>query len=398
MALEGSLKAIKGFGAPEAGKACARALELCRQLGETPQLFPVLEALTWFHIGRGELRTARDLSEECLCLAQARKAPVFLQAAHFAMGEVLHDLGELPQSRKHSEQAITLNDPVSLRSRRLNDFDDIGTSCLVLASATLWALGYPDEALSRIREALELANHLSHPLTQAIAFYGATELYLRRRELQASQEQAEILITLCHEHGFSLWQALGVSLRGCVLAGQKEEEGISEIRQGLAAIHATGVDLWQPYCFALLAEAYEQAGQPEEGLTAIAEAFDLVSRTGSAVNEPGLYRVKGELLLRLHDSDIPTSRTRLIGSASLGVVLKAGEAERCFRRAIEVARKQSAKSWELRATTSLARLLNQQQRHDEARRMLAEIYNWFTQGLDTPDLKEAKALLDGLAV
>ncbi|MBV9499433.1 MAG: hypothetical protein JO138_08660 [Acidobacteriaceae bacterium] len=256
MALGGSLTAIKGFGAPEAGNAYSRGLQLCRKLGETPRLFHALEALAWFQTGRGELQTARQLSEECLRVGQHLKTQSFLQAAHFVMAEVLYDLGELAQSRKHSEQALILNDPLKLTSPRgIGDFDDIGTSCLVLMTATLWVLGYPEQALGKIQESLRSADELSHPLSQAIALYGATELSVRCRKVEQSQRQAEALIALCHQHGFSLWGALGVAFRGWALANQgRAAEGIAQIRQSIAVIEARGLDLWQPYCFALLAD------------------------------------------------------------------------------------------------------------------------------------------------
>jgi tetratricopeptide (TPR) repeat protein len=304
----------------------------------------------------------------------------------------------LAHSRKHSEQAVILNDPLKLTSPRgFGDFDDIGTSCLVLLTGTLWALGYPAQALGKIRESLKSARELSHPLSQAISWYGATELYVRCREVEKSQEQAEALIALCRQHGFRLWEALGVASRGWALANQgRAEEGIAQIRQSIGATQAMGLDLWQPYSFALLGDTYERLRQPEQGLKAIAQALDLTSRTGAVINGPGLHRTKGELLMMRDRSQFHLSQARLRGSASLRIVRHAGQAEGCFRYAIEMAREQGAKSWELRATISLARLLYRQGHREEARTMLAEIYNWFTEGFDTADLKEAKALLDEL--
>jgi predicted ATPase len=239
-------------------------------------------------------------------------------------------------------------------------------------------LGYPDQALKRIRESLTLAQELSHPSSLAQALFTSTWLYQRRRKVEATQEQAEALITLCHEQRSLLWEALGIAMRGWALAKQqRKEEGIAQIRQGLAAHQATGEELWQPIFLALYAEACREAGQPEEGLTALTEALDLVSKTQERNCEAELYRLRGELLLMQDEAS-------------------AAQAESCFQRAIEIARQQSAKSWELRATTSLAGLLAHQGRRDEARSMLAEIYAWFTEGFDTPDLKEAKALLEEL--
>jgi len=248
-----------------------------------------------------------------------------------------------------------------------------------MAAPTSWALGYPDKALERIQESIKLAQDLSHAYSLADALDYAAEIYLLRREAEATQEQAEAAIALSQEQGFTLQEARAVTCRGWALAKQgRKEEGIAQIRQGLAATQASGGELWQGRTFALLAEACGEAGRPEEALAALGEAFDRESRMGRAVSGPDLYRLKGELLLMQNDSNVE-------------------EAETCFRRAIEIARKQSAKSWELRATMSLARLLEGHGRRDEARTMLAEIYGWFTEGFDTADLIDAKALLTELS-
>jgi predicted ATPase len=293
------------------------------------------------------------------------------------MGEVLGLLGELPQARTHLERAISLyNNP---EKRVLAAISDPGVASLSIAALNLWLLGYPEQALKKNRESLTLAQELCHPFSLAYAFHCAAALCQCLREVQATQQHAEALIELSHERGFMLRAAAGVPFRGWALSKQgREQEGITQIRQGLAAAQATGARLWQPDFLAMLAEAYGAAGQPDEGLTALAEGLDLASRTGYAVSEPALYRLKGELLLMRGASN-------------------ALQAESCFQRAIEIAREQSAKSWELRATTSLARLLGKQGRRDEARSMLAEIYNWFTEGFDTADLKDAKVLLGELA-
>ena len=204
-------------------------------------------------------------------------------------------------------------------------------------------------------------------------------LYQFRQEVEATQEQAEALIALSHEHGFTLHEARATTCRGWALAKQgRNDEGIAQIRQGLAASQATGAEVSQPHQFTLLAEACGEAGQPEEGLTALTDALDLASRTGCVYYEPESYRLKGELLIMRDGSS-------------------AAQAESCFQRAVQGARKQGAKFFELRATTSLARLLAHQGRGDEARLMLAEIYAWFTAGFDTADLKEAKEMLDELS-
>ena len=243
---------------------------------------------------------------------------------------------------------------------------------------TLWTLGYPDRALKKGDEAVALAQALSHPLSLAFAEGLVGYLHQYRREARAAQETAERLIALSVEHGFTHWLAQATFTRGWAMAKQgHSEEGIAQIQEGLAAFRAIGNGALLPHALCLLAEACREAGRLEDGLSALTEAMAAADEHEIRHYEPEMHRLKGELLLRQDDSN-------------------AAEAQSCFQRAIEIARKQSAKSLELRATMSLARLLAKQGRRDEARAMLAEIYGWFTEGFDTADLKDAKALLDQL--
>jgi predicted ATPase len=255
--------------------------------------------------------------------------------------------------------------------------------CLNFAALTLWHLGYPDQALKRSHEALLLARELSHLYSLAVALSFAAELHHHRREEQAVQERAGATITLSIEQGFPIWLGPGTILGGWALAERGHgEEGITQIRQGIATWRATGAEIWRPYWLSLLAEAYEKVGQAEEGLATLAEALTVVDKSGERFYEAELYRLKGELTLQ---SSIPSLEPRV------------KEAEVCFLKAIEIARKQQAKSLELRAVMNLARLWQQQGKRQEARQVLAEIYGWFTEGFDTKDLQEAKGLLEELA-
>jgi len=248
----------------------------------------------------------------------------------------------------------------------------------------LWHLGYPNQALQRIRAALTLAQELSHPFSLAWALNFAAVLHQLRREGQAAQERAKAAITLSAEQGFPYWLARGTILRGWALAEQgQREEGIAQMRQGLTAYRATGSEVYRTSYLALLAEAHGKTGQAEEGLNVLAEALAAVDRTGERFYEAELYRLKGELTL---------AQSSVQGLAS-SVQKKAKE---CFHKAIDIARQQSAKSLELRAVMSLARLWQQQGKREEARQMLAEIYGWFSEGFNTADLKQAKALLEEL--
>jgi predicted ATPase len=252
-----------------------------------------------------------------------------------------------------------------------------------MAAGAWWLLGYPDQAPQRIRKALTLARTLADPYSLALALFGAAWLHQLRREGQETQEQAEALLALSTEQGFPFLLPLGTMLQGWALAEQGQaEEGIVQMRHGLAASQAIGTELQRSYWLALLAEAYGKAGQAEAGLAALTEALTVVDKSGERSYEAELYRLKGELRLQ-SESQSSESPPR--------------EAEACFQKAIEIARRQSAKSLELRSVMSLSRLWQQQGKQREAHELLAEIYGWFTEGFDTKDLQEAKALLAELA-
>jgi predicted ATPase len=414
VALGPPLQATKGYAAPEVEYAYARARELCRQIGDTPQLFPVLLGLCTFYMIRAELQAARELAEQCLSLAQRMHSPSRLMWAHQLLGITLFFLGEFALAQDHLEQGSALYDLQKHTPLVSGAVQDPKVSCLSYGAWALWVRGYPDRALQRSREALTLAPELSHPFSLAYTLYHTASLHQCRREGQAAKQRAESSITLSTEQGFTEWVALGTIVQGWALAEQEQgEEGVTQIRQGIAAYQATGSELLRPHFLALLAEAYERVGQAEEGLGALAEALAVVDKTRECSDEAELYRIKGQLVLQ---SGVRSPKSKV--KTSLGQVQnksktsqdKSGvtnpqsptpnpqsEAEACFLKAIEIARKQQAKSWELRATMSLVRLWQQQGKQHEARNTLSEIYGWFTEGFDTADLQEAKALLEELA-
>jgi class 3 adenylate cyclase/predicted ATPase len=386
------LIAVKGFAALEVEKTYTRARELCQQLGETPRLVPVLGSLVVFYSNRGEVRTARELAERLMRLAQSIQDPYLLSRAHGVLAWTLQFLGELTSARTHVEQGIALDDSQTHPRPTINT-DNPRMICLSFAGRILWHLGYPDQALKRSQEAITLAEELSHPFSLASTLGNAAPSHLLRREEQLARERAEALITLSTEQGFPYWVAGGTIVRGWALTEQGQvEEGIAQMQQGLAAFRNMGVEVGRPRWLALLAEAHGKVGQVEEGLTTLAEALAAVDKTGERVSEAELYRLKGELVLQstVHSpqSEIPNTQHPTPSTQS--------EAEACFLKAIEIARKQQAKSLELRATTSLARLWQQQGKKVEAHKLLADVYNWFTEGFDTKDLQEAKALLEEL--
>jgi predicted ATPase len=383
LALVPPLTITKGFTPPEVGAVTTRALMLCRQIGETPQLFGALWGAWLFYLMRAELQTARELAERLLSLAQRAQDSALLQDAHIGVGWVLFYLGELVSASAHFEQALALYDPGRRSSSIARTGGDLGVVSLPYLAYALWLFGYPDQALTRSRAALTLAQETAHPFTTALVWIFDTMLRQGLHEAQAAQQRADALIALSSEHGFQLWMARGTIQRGWALTEQGQgEEGVAQIRQGLAAYQATGAGLNRPYNLALLAEAYGKTGQVEEGLTALTEALAAVDSTGERWYEAELYRLKGQLRLQSTVSS-PKSQVE--------------EVEECFWKAIEIARRQQARSLELRATMSLSRLWQQQGKRAEARQMLAEIYGWFTEGFDTKDLQEAKVLLEELS-
>jgi predicted ATPase len=249
----------------------------------------------------------------------------------------------------------------------------------MLAALTLWLLGYPDQGLASSQASLALAQQLAHPLSLTNALYRAAMLHHLRREASLTQIRAEAAMAIATDQEFPLPLAEATHLRGWALAATGHEgEGIAQIQQGLTAYRATGAAAYRPYYLALLAEASTQVGQTAEGLEALAEALATLAKSRTRWWEAELHRLKGELLLQ-------------------HAVAQPGEAAACFQQALAVARRQQAKSLELRAAMSLARLWQGQGKRTEAQQMLAEVYGWFTEGFDTADLQEAKALLAALA-
>jgi DNA-binding winged helix-turn-helix (wHTH) protein/predicted ATPase/Cdc6-like AAA superfamily ATPase len=404
-----ALMAIKGYTAPEAKKAFDRARELCRQVGETPQLFPVLRGLAMVYSVLADHQTTRELAEQCLSLARQAQDPILFLGAYLELGASLFHLGDFDEALRHLEQGIALYDHQKHSSHAPLYGYNFGIACFARAASALWFLGYPEKALKRICEALTFAQQQAHPLSLAYALNFAADCHRLRREERITQERAEAAIRLSTEHGFPLWSAGATMARGWALVKQGiPEEGIAQIHEGLGAWKATGAEIGQPSWLAQLAEAYERIGQVEEGLTVLTEALAVTNKNEERWWEAELYRLKGELLLQ---SKVQSPRSKVQGPKSDLRKLRLGtkklqaamadlevEAERAFQTALSVSRRQQAKSLELRAAMSLARLWQRQGKYAEAQQVLSEVYHWFTEGFDTADLREAKALLDELRV
>jgi predicted ATPase/DNA-binding winged helix-turn-helix (wHTH) protein len=404
-----ALMAIKGYAAPEAKKAYDRARELCQQIGDTPQLAPVLRGLAAFYYVRAELPTACEIGEQLLRLAQEQGDYALLLEAHQELGGTLSSLGNFVAALSHLEEGIRLYDPQKHHVHALLYGQDPGVSCLCRAAHALWFLGYPEQALGKIREALTLAREFAHPYSLAYALDFAAILHMLRRETKEAQAQAEAAVALSLEQEFPTWTSMGIILRGWAFATQGQvKEGILQLRSGISSWQAAGAEIARPQFLALLAEVSGQAGQIQEGLTIIDEALSLAKEHGDLWWEVELYRLKGELLLQ----------SKVQGSGSKGQSLKSDlrklrlgtkkpqavicdlevEAETAFQAAFSIAHRQQAKSLELRAAMSLARLWQRQGKDTEARQVLSEVYSWFTEGFDAKDLQEAKILLDELRV
>jgi predicted ATPase len=316
------------------------------------------------------MQTARQYGEHTLALAQRLQAPALLASAHFSLGISLYNLGELTSAYAHFEQGMTLAD-AQCDSQG-------GARCRISAALALWDLGYPDQALQRSHEALTLTQSLDlYNVYFALQRVGT--VYELRREVQAAHARFEAALALATEQGFVEWVPITMNQWGGTLAAQGHyEEGIAQMRQGIAALQATQTRMTLPGLLARLAEAYGNSGQAEVGLGVLAEALAVVDTTGERLGEARLYWLKGELLLRQGAPDAP-------------------RAEACFQQALAIARRQQAKSWELRVAISLSRLWQHHGKRDDARALLAPIYGWFTEGFDTADLQDAKALLEELA-
>lgn len=393
------LTATMGYAAADVERVYSRALELSEQVKDTSQIVQALLGLWVFYYARGDLQTARRLSERCLRETQQARAAEFALDAHNALGDSLLWLGESAAAREQLEHSLALLNQRQHHSYIFYDVTHPGVGCLSHLAWALWQLGYPGQARQRSTEALALARELSHPYSLGYALTFAAALDCFCRDPLPTQERAEAAIELGGEHGFPLWVAMGTILRGWARVGQGAAE-LDQIHGGLAGFEAIGADLGRPAFLALLAESHGKSGQPEAGLRVLADAEAVASKTGERLYEPEIYRLRGELTLQLGANSARPRPSRSGRASTLKSDLRgalAREAEASFLKALEVARRQGAKSWELRAAISFARLRRGQGKVSEARAILSPIHGWFAEGFDTADLKDAARLLDELA-
>jgi class 3 adenylate cyclase/tetratricopeptide (TPR) repeat protein len=383
VSLGSTLTALKGWSNLGVGQALDRASELCRQVGSIPRLFAVLAAQLVFCFARGETRRAYALQQQLLAIAKEKPDATFLLWAH-CFGLILCPMGEFASARSDLESAVSLYETERAEEyRTVYPNVDPGVVALGWLAITLCLLGYPDQALERSRQALALARKLARPFNLAFALGRSAQFHLLRREGEACLANADESLLLATEYGLeqvSTWAAAHRA-RALIELG-RFEEGTVQLKEDLAVLRASDWALHLTAFLGALGDGYGKIGRVAEGLAAATEGLAVSEKNSDRWFNAELYRVRGELLLK-HDAHAEPKAE--------------DEAESCFRQALEVARAQEVRWWELRTTVSLARLLAKQGRRNEARTMLADIFGWFTEGFDTADLKDAKALLDELS-
>jgi DNA-binding winged helix-turn-helix (wHTH) protein/tetratricopeptide (TPR) repeat protein len=368
----------KGDGAPEVKAALSRAVELSRRVGDTQRLFAALFGLALFNLNQARHRTAQGLAKDLLSLAEQSDDPGPRLVGHTVLGQTSYWLGELEFAHANLEQAAALFNP-ERHSRLAFVYGlDPAAGALGYDGYALWQMGYPDKALQKAERGLAIVQKTAHPNSMAAALNHLAIAHMLRQENEIAIARAEEAIALANKEGLPLWAAVGMVTMGATMVrANQDEKGIAQLQRAGEAVAASG-SLLSPLCVASLAQGFGKTGRVAEGLSMVTMLLAAVHASSTLVDEPWLYHLKGEVLLNRVPPDVK-------------------EAESSFQTAIELAKQIGAKSTELRASTSLARLMTELGHRNEARMMLAEIYGWFTEGFDTADLKDAKSLLEELS-
>jgi predicted ATPase len=372
--------ASKGYSSPETMEVLLRAKELITEATEISQRFTILYGMWACYYVGGEVNKQHVAATEFLSEAETHDDTAALCLAHRALGTTYFTMGEFSAARKHLERAQELYDPDRHLRYRFQYGQDIGTTVMCYLSWALWHLGYVDQASQLACEAVKCAEEISHPHSLVYTLCHARGMMdVFRRQSDDTKSYASVVTSLCSEHAFPFWAAGGQIFGGWAVINQGEvDAGVDELIRGLAAWRKTGARLWLPIFLALQAEGHFKAGRNQAALHSIEQALATSDETGERWAIAEILRVKANLLQT-------TGRG------------KAEEVEGALIESLKIARQQQAKSWELRAATSLARLWRDQGKVQQARELLAPSYGCFTEGFDTRDLKEAKALLDTLA-
>jgi predicted ATPase len=384
VALVNALMHVKGYGAPEPKAAVEQArqfIERAEALGEPPEdplmLFSVLYGVWAANYVAFNGEVMRELASQFVALAEKRTETVPLMIGHRLMGNSLMLTGDIAEGRAHYDQAFALYDPVKHRPLATRFGQDIGVSIFVYRALAQWMLGYPETALADADHAVEDARESGHAGTLMYAQFHTSLTNILCAKYVAANAQCDEVVRLAEEKGAAIWKALGTMQKGCVLGRSgKASEAIQMITSGITTYRSTGSRVYLPIFLAHLSRAHAELGQFDDAWRCIGEAMTAVETTKERWYEAEINRITGEVARKLPQ----------LGSS---------QAEAYFERALTIARAQQAKSWELRAAMSMARLWHHQGMQEKARAFLAPIYGWFTQGLDTHDLKQAKALLEG---
>ena len=378
VALAVPLTATRGYVAKEVEQAYLRSREICSKAKDPKQLLPVLHGLYRFYIVQGDNQRAHQLGEEILGCAKQVDDSDHVMEAHRSLGLTLVFMGEFEQARSHNDEGFALYDFEKHREHAFVYGADPGMIFLTLGSWALWNLGYPEQALKRTEEALKLTEEFKHPHSRAFAVSVNANIFYNCGDWEACERMSDEAIALSTEHGFPFWLGWGTIMKGAVQIQQGSiADGIALIEQGLKRFEQAGVGMGRPTHLAYLAAAHNTLGHHEEALKLLADGIEIVEHRQGDMYEAELHRLKGGLLLTADSGN-------------------QAEAESCFRKALDVACRQNAKSLQLRAAMSLANLDRSQGKSGDARAELSPVFDWFTEGFETKDLVDAKALLDEL--
>jgi predicted ATPase/DNA-binding winged helix-turn-helix (wHTH) protein len=379
MILGGSVMTLKGFADHEVRDTYERAIELCGKQTSSREAAVAHWRLAFFYYFRAEIRRCHEIAAQIVIRAEEVGDLLSASEGRCALGVTFVELGELSSGLEQFAAVTALSETQPQRqATAFAGQDPMGTSECYAARA-LWALGYPDRAMVRVGRARALAHPRSPAEARVLATYFLAHLHQLRGEVHSAQEHAESAIALADDYGLSVWVALARMIRGWARVEQgASDEGIDEMRRGLSAYEATGARLWRAQWLGVLAQSLERSGFHDEAMDAVVDGLNLVRETGEDGSAGELFRIEGELLLAHAGEEGP---------------LAAVKAEKSLTRALTIARAQQARSWELRAATSLARLYCQQGKPVEAVRLVKPVFDWFTEGHDTADIKTASAVL-----
>jgi predicted ATPase len=374
--LSGALRIVKGFTAPETGDAYGRARERWEQLGCPTEFSHILYEQSSYHTYRGEFDRALRLDEDLLRLSCQRDDSTGLVLGHSSAGRNLFSIGDFASSRSHLEATVALYDPASHGPLIQKAIVDPHVNSLAFLGNALFCLGFTDQGLTRINAAIAEARRLTHPPSLAGSLAVGARMLSLIGASEILTEWVDELVAVTTKQGLPSWHTVGTFYLGWIkVKNNAVAEGMSLLRTSLATNRITRGAKWRPHFVVLLAEAWEIAGQIKKAITQVNNALQIAEETGERWAAAELNRYKGRLLLQQGHSEA---------------------AEELYQKALSIAREQQAKLWELRAAVSLARLRRDQGRDTEARDLLAPVYGWFIEGFDTPDLKEARLLLDEL--